>query len=611
MSVLTPARVLSRRMHAVSAAVWFYSIRSKLARILGYKIGSDNYMRKEIVINVGLGETRAGTLEDGRLMEIYVEREDAERIVGNIYKGRVENVLPGMQAAFVDIGLERNAFLYVDDAVAYKNVQRDLDEPLEHPKYKTIKDLLKPGQQIVVQVTKEPMGTKGARVITHASLPGRYLVLMPTVEYIGISRRIVDEAERARLKAVAKSVKPKGMGLIVRTVAEGVSEVELAADCRFLVGMWETIQEQAKRTGAPALLYKDHDLVYRLVRDMFSADVDKFVLDDLDEYRKTIDLLQTLAPHLKNHVFLYHGGPSIFDAYNIEQDLAAVMSRKVWLESGGYLVIDRTEALTSIDVNTGRFVGSTNLADTVLRTNLEAAAEIARQLRLRDLGGIIIIDFIDMDTVEDERRVIERLEEELRRDKTKNHVLGFTGLGLVEMTRKKARQELSDILHKTCPYCEGKGRLLSEHTVASRVRREVFRRVKQYDFQAILIEAHPSVAAVLIGPGGSNLRELEEVTRKTIYIRGRNDLHMEAVEYATGTRDEVAARALPVHEGQIVALEIAEQHASNPHDGIGRLEGYVIDIDGAGDKVGERHEVRITQVHRTYAKAKLVSTAPQ
>ncbi|HHT27609.1 MAG TPA: Rne/Rng family ribonuclease [Firmicutes bacterium] len=568
-------------------------------------------MRKEIVINVGLGETRAGTLEDGRLMEIYVEREDAERIVGNIYKGRVENVLPGMQAAFVDIGLERNAFLYVDDAVAYKNVQRDLDEPLEHPKYKTIKDLLKPGQQIVVQVTKEPMGTKGARVITHASLPGRYLVLMPTVEYIGISRRIVDEAERARLKAVAKSVKPKGMGLIVRTVAEGVSEVELAADCRFLVGMWETIQEQAKRTGAPALLYKDHDLVYRLVRDMFSADVDKFVLDDLDEYRKTIDLLQTLAPHLKNHVFLYHGGPSIFDAYNIEQDLAAVMSRKVWLESGGYLVIDRTEALTSIDVNTGRFVGSTNLADTVLRTNLEAAAEIARQLRLRDLGGIIIIDFIDMDTVEDERRVIERLEEELRRDKTKNHVLGFTGLGLVEMTRKKARQELSDILHKTCPYCEGKGRLLSEHTVASRVRREVFRRVKQYDFQAILIEAHPSVAAVLIGPGGSNLRELEEVTRKTIYIRGRNDLHMEAVEYATGTRDEVAARALPVHEGQIVALEIAEQHASNPHDGIGRLEGYVIDIDGAGDKVGERHEVRITQVHRTYAKAKLVSTAPQ
>lgn len=565
-------------------------------------------MRKEIVVNVGLGETRAAVLEDGKLMELYLERDDAQRIVGNIYRGRVENVLPGMQAAFVDIGLERNAFLYVDDAVAYKSVERDPDEPIERPKFRTIKDLLRTGQQIVVQVTKEPMGTKGARVITHASLPGRYLVLMPTVEYIGISRRIQNDEERNRLKEIAKHIRPKGMGLIVRTVAEGQSEEELAADCRFLFSVWESMQERAKKTPAPALLYKDYDLVYRLVRDIFSSEVDKFVVDSEAEYRKTLDLLGSLAPHLKNRVYLYHGGPPLFDAYGIESQMEGMLDRKVWLESGGYLVIDRTEALTSIDVNTGRFVGTTNLADTVLRTNLEAATEIARQLRLRDLGGIIIIDFIDMDSKDDERKVIERLEEEMRRDKTKSHVLGFTGLGLVEMTRKKARQEIGDMLHRACPYCEGSGQVLTESTVALRTRREVVRLSHSQAVEAMLIEAHPSVAAVLIGPGGTNLRELEEATGKVLYVRGRKELHLEEVVFAAmGSKDAVAALALPVQEGQVVALEVDEAHATNPKDGIGRLEGYVIDIDGAGDRVGERLEVEITKVFRTYAKGRLVA----
>ncbi|MGI6611267.1 MAG: Rne/Rng family ribonuclease [Limnochordia bacterium] len=565
-------------------------------------------MRKEIVVNVSLGETRAAVLEDERLVELYVERDSSERIVGNIYKGRVENVLPGMQAAFVDIGLERNAFLYVDDATAYRNVERDIDEPLEKPRFRTIKDLLRPGQQVMVQVTKEPMGTKGARVVTHASIPGRYLVFMPTVDYIGISRRIVDEQERARLKALAKKVRPKDMGLIVRTVAEGKDEQELADDCRFLEGVWSTVQQKAKKVSSPALLYKDYDLIHRLVRDLFGSDVDKFVIDDKAEYLRTLELLATISPHLKSRVFLYHGSMPLFESYGAESQIEPALQRKVWLESGGYLVIDGTEALTSIDVNTGRYVGTTNLADTVLRTNLEAASEIARQLRLRDIGGIIILDFIDMDTKEDERRVLERLEAEIRRDKTKTHVLGFTNLGLVEMTRKKVRQDIGDFLHRDCPYCEGTGRVLSESTVALRAQREILRVCRTNSAEAFLIEVHPSVAGLLIGAGGANLRQLEETSGKTLYVRGRQELHLEEILFAAmGSREDVGALALPVRKGQVLEVTVDEPHVSNPRDGIGRLEGYVIDIDGAGNQVGQRLKVEVTKVYRTYAKGRVVA----
>ncbi|NLN20193.1 MAG: Rne/Rng family ribonuclease [Firmicutes bacterium] len=565
-------------------------------------------MRKEIIVNVSLGETRAAVLEDGLLVELYVERENSERIVGNIYKGRVENVLPGMQAAFVDIGLERNAFLYVDDALAYRNAERDMDEPLEKPSFRNITDLLKSGQHIMVQVTKEPMGTKGARVVTHVSIPGRYLVYMPTVDYIGISRRIVDEQERARLKALAKKIRPKGTGLIVRTVAEGKDEKDLAEDCRFLESVWATIQQKAKKGSPPALLYKDHDLIYRLVRDIFDADVDKFVIDNKTEYLRTLELLSSISPHLRSRVFLYHGSMPLFESYGAEAQIESVLQRKVWLKSGGYLVIDRTEALTSIDVNTGRYVGTTNLADTVLHTNLEAATEIARQLRLRDIGGIIILDFIDMESKEDERRVLERLEAEIKRDKTKTHVLGFTSLGLVEMTRKKVRQDLGDFLHRECPCCQGTGRVLSEATVALRAQREILRMSRTHSAEAFLIEVHPSVAGLLIGTGGANLRQLEESTGKTLYVRGRQDLHVEEILFAAmGSKEDVGALAMPVKEGQVLELTVDEPHMSNPRDGIGRLEGYVIDIDGAGNRVGQRLMVEVTKVYRTYAKGRVVA----
>lgn len=563
-------------------------------------------MKREIVINAGLGETRAALLEDRRLVELYVERQEDQRVVGNIYKGRVENVLPGMQAAFVNIGLERNAFLYVDDALAYKNGNENGNGRHVH----SIKDILKEGQHIIVQVTKEPIGTKGARVVTHVTIPGRYLVLMPTVEYIGVSRRIGSEKERNRLKTIAKKIRPKGMGLIVRTVAEGKSEEELLQDCRFLLGIWDKIQQRARKASPPALLYKDYDLVYRLVRDVFTSDVDKFVVDSEAEYQKTLDLLDHISPHLKNRVYLYHEGPPIFDSYGIESDIAKALQRKVWLDCGGYLVIDHTEALVSIDVNTGRYIGTTNLADTVLKTNLEAATEIARQLRLRDIGGIIIVDFIDMESKEHEKMVLDRLEREMRRDKTRTHILGFTNLGLVEITRKKVKQDIGDFLHKECPMCEGSGRILSEATVAHRTQRQIKKLARETDAEAILVAVNPSVAALIIGAGGSSLRALEEQTGKTIYIKGTEEYPIEHVNVlAVGTKEEVEAKALPVRQGQVLDMEVEEPHVSNPRDGIARVHGYVIDIEGAGRMVGQKLKVEITKVFRTYAKGRVRSKA--
>ncbi|NLJ24499.1 MAG: Rne/Rng family ribonuclease [Firmicutes bacterium] len=568
-------------------------------------------MGKDIIVNCGRRETRAAFLEDRRVVEVYIERAAQQRVVGNIYRGKVENVLPGMSAAFVNVGFERNAFLYVDDAKDYEKLTGNGNGRTKNGRAKGrgIKDVLKEGQSIIVQVTKEPIGTKGARVVTHLTIPGRYLVLMPTVDHIGISRRIQDEKERERLKKLAKSLKPKGMGLIVRTLAEGQSESELEQDVQFLLKVWEQIQRQAKRTRKPGLLYKDHDLIYRLVRDCFSREFNRFIVDSREEYNKVLEILDTLSPHLRSRVFYYHDeNIPIFEFYGVEADLKRALKRKVWLENGGYLVIDQTEALTSIDVNTGKYTGSKNLADTVLKTNLEAAAEIARQLRLRDIGGIIIIDFIDMTSSNDKQQVLATLEEEVRKDKNKTHVLGFTNLGMVEMTRKKTRQNIGDFLQRPCPYCGGTGRVLSEETLAFSVEREISRVAREHDVEALMIEVHPSVAAMLIGTGGANLKELEELTGKTIFIRGSDDRHWEDVEIVyAGSREALSAMAVPVKEGQIIDMEVEEPHLTNPQDGISRLHGYVVDIEGAGQHVGQRLKVEITRVFRTYAKGRMLS----
>jgi len=572
---------------------------------------------REIIVNSESGEVRAAVLEDGVLVDLFIERSLHPRYAGNIYKGTVENVLPGMQAAFVDVGLERNVFLYVDDALAGRNgregrIVREADgEEITVPnkKPRSIKDILKPGQEIIVQVSKEPIGTKGARVVTDITLPGRYVVLMPTVDYVGVSRRIDEDGERDRLKKIAQAAKPKRMGVIVRTVAEGLSQEEIASDIQFLVKLWRRIQARGRRAKAPALLHKDYDLVFRLVRDHFAEDVTQFVVDDPDDLKKVNDLVKMFPEPMRDRVRLHTGQEPTFDSYGLEEEIARALRRKVWLACGGYLVIDHTEALTVIDVNTGKFTGSTCLADTVLKTNLEAAAEIARQMRLRNIGGIIIADFIDMDDEDHQKQVVRKLEESLARDKTKASVLGFTQLGLVEMTRKKVQQGLAESMMKVCPMCDGRGRILSEETLAFRAMRAIKKEALSTSQPAMLVLLHPSVAAVLIGSGGSNLAALEEETGKGIYVKGSFDQKVEdIVVAAVGTREDVEKKALPVAAGDLIDVVIEEPHMTNSRDGIARLEGYVIDVEGAGRMIGTRVKAKVTKVFKTYARARLVST---
>ena len=573
-------------------------------------------MAREIIVNSESGEVRAAVLEDGVLVDLFIERSLHPRYAGNIYKGTVENVLPGMQAAFVDVGLERNVFLYVDDALAGRNgrearIVREADgEEITVPnkKQRSIKDILKPGQEIIVQVSKEPIGTKGARVVTDITLPGRYVVLMPTVDYVGVSRRIDEDGERDRLKKIAQAAKPKRMGVIVRTVAEGLSQEEIASDIQFLVKLWRRIQARGRRAKPPALLHKDYDLVFRLVRDHFAEDVTQFVVDDPDDLKKVNDLVKMFPEPMRDRVHLYTGQEPIFDSYGLEEEIARALRRKVWLACGGYLVIDHTEALTVIDVNTGKFTGSTCLADTVLKTNLEAASEIARQMRLRNIGGIIIADFIDMDDENHQKQVVRKLEESLARDKTKASVLGFTQLGLVEMTRKKVQQGLAESMMKVCPMCDGRGRILSEETLAFRAMRAIKKEALSTSQPAMLVLLHPSVAAVLIGSGGSNLAALEEETGRAIYVKGSFDQKVEdIVVAAVGTREDVERKALPVVTGDLIDVVIEEPHMTNSRDGIARLEGYVIDVEGAGRMIGARVKAKVTKVFKTYARARLVS----
>jgi ribonuclease G len=567
-------------------------------------------MERQILITFEGEEPRVAIVEDGALVEVYIERPLSQRLVGNVYKGRVQNVLPGMQAAFVDIGLERNAFLFVDDA--YPPRGGDLDEELPEDlrtRHASIKDLVKEGQEILVQVAKEPTGSKGARVTRHLTIPGRYLVLMPTVDYVGVSRRIADEAERERLKEVARQIKQKGAGVIVRTAAEGRSREELEHDWEALRKAWKSIRDKARKARAPALVYKDLSLVERTMRDQLNDSVTRIVLDDAGEMARLRELLAAIGPEYADRLELYAGRDrSLFEAYGVEEQIERALGRRVWLKSGGYLIIDQMEALTAIDVNTGRFVGTTgDLADTVFRTNLEAAREIARQIRLRDIGGIIVVDFIDMEVPEHRRAVVEALQEACRPDHSRPTVLGLTQLGLVEMTRKKGRQSLRDLLTRPCPYCDGRGRVKNEETVSRRVRREIKRVLGNSESEAILVEVHPSVAALLIGPGGANLRELERETGRFIYVRGAESCHAEEMRVkAVGSRQEVEEQARPVREGQIMELKVEEPHVANGGDGIARVEGYVIDIEGAGKKVGQRVRVEITKAFRTYARAKIV-----
>jgi len=487
-------------------------------------------------------QTRIAVLEDDRLTEIFVERQRHRGLVGNVYKGRVTRVLPGMQAAFVDIGLERDAFLYVSDVVedAEPLAELEIDDGDEggaaadprHDDGPSIADLLKGGQEIIVQVVKDSLPNKGARITTHVTLPGRYLVLLPTVRHLGISRRIEEEEERSRLVSVleglatANGQRPSG-GLIVRTVGEGKGGDEFASDLEYLERLWQRVRQRANRVSAPALLHRDLDLALRVVRDLMSVDVGVLLVDGAEPYERIVEFLDQVQPGLVGRVKLYRQDADLFDQFGIEEQIEAALRSKVWLKSGGYIVINPTEALVAIDVNTGRFVGRTNLEDTVLKTNLEAVREIVRQIRLRDLGGIIVIDLIDMTEQAHRDEVFGLLERELTRDRAKTKVLSISEFGLVEITRKRSRSNLERLLTQPCPYCAGRGRIKAISTICLNLRHALLERGRHLSDTELLLRVHPEVASALQREERAILDELERSLDTQIVVQGDPEFHHE------------------------------------------------------------------------------------
>jgi ribonuclease G len=505
-------------------------------------------MSEELIINATEHETRVAYVENGILRELFIERPSQRDIAGNIYKGRVLRVLPGMQAAFVDIGLDQAAFIYVTDVLNnYYEFEQlmglPVDEeegrdeeagPDEHPPSLDhgfmIEELLYEGQEIMVQASKAPIGSKGARLTSRVSLPGRFLVLMPTTNHIGVSRRIEDEEERQRLKDAIASVRSDNYGFIARTVSEGVSAEKLANEMGFLISLWEEIQKRNANAPVPSLLHKELNVTLRAVRDLFTQEVNKLVIDSKPGYEEILRFLDTFMPKLKESVELYEAREPIFDAYNLESEISRALKKKVWLKSGGYIVIEHTEALVAIDVNTGRFVGKYNLEETILKTNLEAVKEIAYQIRLRDLGGLIIIDFIDMEKRSNRERVFNTLKDALKNDRSKTNVLPMSELGLIEMTRKRTRETLNRMLCEPCFYCEGEGNLQSRRTICYNIYRDMRRESGEMMGKRITLKVHPETAELLLGEERPMVESLEQWLNKEIVIHPEPQFHLEQWE---------------------------------------------------------------------------------
>lgn len=559
-------------------------------------------MSKEIIINVGTRETRMALIDSGKLVEMQMERE--ERVAGSVYKCKVANVLPGMDAAFVDIGLERNAFLYAGDVLPEAGEEDPSARKEAHRA--NIKDLLKVGQELMVQVVKAPRGTKGARVSTRISLPGRYLVLMPDSDNIGISRKIDESGERDRLKKIAERIKPANCGMIVRTEAEGRGERDLSADVDFLMRMLSQIQEKAKVTQAPGLVHQDLSLVFKTIRDVFGTNIQKMFIDSAVEYEKALEVVTLISPKLKSRLVLYDDSEPIFEHFSIENEIDRLLKRKVWLKSGGHITIDQTEALTTVDVNTGKFIGSTSLSDTILKTNLEAAAEIARQLRLRDIGGIIILDFIDMSSARDRSHVVNALERALKKDRTRTKISHISPLGLIEMTRKRTGETISELISEACPYCQGRGHILSPESISINVERELMQKAAQVDDEAFLVTVNPEVAEYLIGPYGETIEQIEKQARRAVYVRG-GDQHIEKYDIQPGDLQEIEKQMLPYRKSQIVECEVVR----NPFVSLPRAaawaNGYMVDLANGGKFIGQRVKARLTSITRSYAEGEVVS----
>jgi len=510
-------------------------------------------MSSELIINARPYETRVALVEDNAVVELHIERDIGQELTGNIYRGRVARVLPGMQAAFVDIGLGRTAFLYVSDVFKdYSELEQMMLESSQIPEEEgpseetdaesagedagqknalQIEELLHEGQHIMVQVAKEPLGNKGARLTSHISLPGRHLVLMPTVNHIGVSRRIEDKEERERLKAMVRTLRPNSLGFIVRTVAEGGTQEKLAAEMDFLLKLWSNIQTRMEKGTSPGLLYKDLSISLRAVRDLFTKEVDRLIIDSEEEYENIMEFIDTFAPKLRYSVELYEGSDPIFDAFGVEIEISRALGNKIWLKSGGYIVIELTEALTSIDVNTGSYVGKRNLEETILKTNLEAVKEIAFQLRLRNIGGLIVIDFIDMEKAPNRHRVFTALKEALSRDRAKTNVLPMSDLGLIEMTRKRTRASLNRLLTDTCFYCEGRGTLKSAKTICCEIFRDLEREcASPAEEGEVHILVNPEIEKALKEEEQKSIIDLEKRISRRIAIMGKESFHVEQYE---------------------------------------------------------------------------------
>ena len=492
-------------------------------------------MHKEILISVEAQEKRVAVVESGQLEELYAERTNLERIVGNIYKGKVQSIAGGIGASFVDIGMPKSGFLYISDVVGISSeLEKGVElvarrTSLKKPQPKKIEDVVKPHQEIMAQVIKEAFGTKGARLTTKISLPGRYLVLMPNNANIGISKRIEGQKERERLKQILNSLRlPGDMGLIVRTAGQNRSKKDFVRDLNFLLKIWKRINGNFARSHAPALLHKEHGLVFRVLRDLFLEHIDKLIVDSKTEYKEILRYLTQLMPYTRQRIQFYSDSEPLFEKKRIERQIEKIYERKVGLKSGGYLVIEPTESLVAIDVNSGRYIGKKDVEDTVFAVNMEAAKEVARQVKLRDLGGIIIIDFIDMKLMEHRKKVFRALEQELKKDKAKTNILRISELGLVQMTRQRSRKTLESVVCQECPYCKGKGVVKSVQTMAI----AAIRKIKGFfhlnrSVKKIEVIVHPDVASRLFNEDRDSIVYLERRYGVRINIKPDPLFHVE------------------------------------------------------------------------------------
>jgi ribonuclease G len=566
--------------------------------------------KRQLLVSVDVGEQRVAVIEDDRAAEVYLERPERRSIAGNIYKGTVDNVLPGMEAAFIEIGLEKNGFLYVDEIVGPE---------LEGRRHgRKIQDLIKRGQEVLVQAVKDPMKSKGARLTTEISLPGRFVVFVPHGEGLGVSRRLEDD-ERSRLRDIVKAIAPKKGGVIVRTAAEGASAEDVERDLAFLMKLWKSIEANAEKAKAPALVYQEAELPLRVTRDLFTDDFEKALVDDERTYKRIVGYLKKTSPHMVDRVIRHREKTPLFEQTGVDDAIRSTLSRRVDLPSGGYLVFDYAEAFTVIDVNTGRFVGSRSkssgarLEDTITANNLEAVKEVVHQLRLRDIGGIIVIDFIDMANPKNRATVEEAFKTELERDRTKTYVVEISPLGLVEMTRQNVTEGPREILTQKCPTCAGDGIVLSTHSAAVDAERRLrtLAAGAKRGVEAFRVELEENVAAHLIGPGASRLVEIERLAKKRLFLEGKADGPLDHFKVlAEGKLADLAPKA-PVEEGAEIRLELVEVGKHDLSAGMGKLDGLDICVADAAKLVGKKVKVRVERVLDGMAYATLVQTAAE